>query len=240
MLEYVRVVLVNTSHPGNIGATARAMKNMGLSRLYLVAPACFPHPEATIRASGADDILEKAVVTENLLAALVGCEWVYATSTRARSLEWPGCDARECAEQVIEQKGHEVALVFGRESSGLSNEELTLCHYHVTIPAEKQFSSLNLAAAVQVLTYELRMAWLKNQSLLAIKDNSELRSLATHEQVNGFYTHLYHTLVKLECLDPSHPKKLMQRLHRLFNRAQLDPTEINILRGILTAMNKRL
>lgn len=237
MLNHVRIVLVNPSHPGNIGAVARAMKNMGLSRLYLVAPEKFPHPEAIYRAVGAADVVEAAVVTADLPQALSGCEWVYATSARSRRLEWPEYDARESALRIMQiQPSSEVALVFGRESSGLTNEELAHCHVHVHIPADPQFSSLNLAAAVQVFTYELRMA-----SLAANPEpSSESRTLAPNEQLTGFYTHLESTLVNLGYLDPSHPKLLMQRLHRLYNRAQLDSTEINILRGILTAVNKRL
>lgn len=237
MFEKIRIVLVNPSHPGNIGAAARAMKNMGLSRLYLVAPEKFPDFKATIRAAGADDILAQAVVTQDLPSALVGCEFIYASSARSRRLEWPECDARQCALQVIsEQIQQEVAIVFGRESSGLTNEELAYCHQHVHIPAQEQFNSLNLAAAVQVFAYELRMAWLSARPQAMV----EIRQLAPNEQIIGFYQHLQSTLIKLGCLDPSHPKKLMQRLQRLFNRAQLDSTEINILRGILTAMNKVL
>jgi tRNA (cytidine32/uridine32-2'-O)-methyltransferase len=235
MFEQIRIVLVNPSHPGNIGAVARAMKNMGLTRLFLVAPEAFPHPEATWRAVGADDVLNQAIVTADLPQALTGCEYVYAASARSRRLEWPGGDARQCAEQIAQQhSGQEVALVFGRESSGLTNEEFAHCHYHVYIPANEAFSSLNLAAAVQILAYELRMA------LLAHNANAPKvpRQLAPNEQVQGFFDHLENTLVQIDFLNPSHPKRLMQRLQRLFNRSQMDETEVNILRGILTAVNK--
>lgn len=236
MFNHVRIVLVNPSHPGNIGAVARAMKNMGLFRLYLVAPEKFPHPEATIRAVGASDVLAAAIITADLPQALTGCEFVYATSARTRRLEWPECNARQCAEQVVQiQPQQEVAIVFGRESSGLTNEELACCHIHVHIPADAQFSSLNLAAAVQICTYELYMAALAQQPT----PQTEIRALAPHEQLTGFYSHLESTLIQLGCLDPSHPKQLIQRLHRLFNRAQLDSIEINILRGILKAVNKK-
>ncbi len=237
MFNRIRIVLVNPSHPGNIGAAARAMKNMGLNRLYLVAPEKFPHPEAIFRSAGADDILAQAVVTADLSQALSGCEYIYAASARARRLDWPVCDVRQCAMQLAEnQFQHETALVFGRESSGLTNEELALCHVHVSIPSEKEFKSLNLAAAVQIFTYELRMAWLSNQTLV----KEERNNLATHEQLTRFYNHLESTLINLEYLNPSRPKLLMLRLHRLFNRAFLDSSEINILRGILTAINKKI
>ena len=234
----VRIVLVNPSHPGNIGAVARAMKNMGVSRLYLVAPEQFPDKKAHIRAAGADDILEQAVVTADLPTALTGCEYVYASSARSRRLEWPECDARQCAQQLITEHAHqEVALVFGRESSGLTNAELAYCHQHVHIAADPNFSSLNLAAAVQILVYELRMAILATDSPIFL---SEVRQIAPHEQLTGFYQHLQDTLVELGFFNTEHPKKLMLRLRRLFNRAQLDVTEVNILRGILTSINKVL
>jgi tRNA (cytidine32/uridine32-2'-O)-methyltransferase len=237
ILENVRIILVNPSHPGNIGAVARAMKNMGLSRLFLVAPEAFPHPEAIYRAVGAADILTQATVTPDLPQALLGCEFVYAASARSRRLEWPGCDARQCANRIVQNRSRqEVALVFGRESSGLTNEEIAHCHNHVYIPADEEFSSLNLAAAVQILAYELRMAW---QAQVPEPAPAKIpRQLAPNEQIQGFYNHLETTLVQIEFLNPSHPKRLMQRLQRLFNRAQMDATEVNILRGILTAINR--
>lgn len=237
MFHHVRIVLVNPQHPGNIGAVARAMKTMGLSHLYLVAPEKFPHRKATIRAVGAADVLENAVITTDLPEALKGCEFIYATSARLRKLQWPECNARECATHIVSHLSQtEVALVFGCESSGLTNEELAHCHFNVYIPAEQKFHSLNLAAAVQVMSYELRMASL---SLQPPANLSIPRQLAPNEQVAGFYDHLESTLIQLGILDPQHPRRLMQRLHRLFNRAQLDSIEINILRGILTAMNKQ-
>ena len=161
-LQSIRVVLVNTSHAGNIGGAARAMKNMGLSRLVLVDPEDFPSPNAVARASGATDILDSAEIVATLEEALVGCSLVLGTSARDRRIPWPLLDPREtgtvCLEQV--ERGGEVALVFGREYAGLTNEELQRCQYHVHIPSDPDFSSLNLAAAVQVLAYEVRMAWL--------------------------------------------------------------------------------
>lgn len=235
MFKNIRIVLVNPSHPGNMGATARAMKNMGFSRLILVAPETFPHPEAIYRAVGADDVLSQAIVVQDLPQALKGCEYVYATSARSRRLEWPSYNPRQCAERIAAQQStHDVALVFGRESSGLTNEEFAHCHGHVFIPTNEAFSSLNLAAAVQIITYELRMAYLKNTPISV----QAPRQLALNEQVQGFYDHLQTTLTQIEFLNPKHPKRLMQRLQRLFNRAQMDATEVNILRGILTAINK--
>lgn len=238
MLEKVRIILVNPSHPGNIGAVARAMKNMGLSRLYLVAPESFPDPQAYYRAAGADDVLDQAIITQGLSEALKGCEYIYATSTRLRHLEWPSCNARECAQNIMSQPIQaETAIIFGRESSGLTNEELAHCQQRVYIPANENFSSLNLAAAVQVVGYELLMAYLSYQTKTA---SPEDRRLAAHEELEGLYEHWRSTLIKLECLDPTHPRQLMQRIQRIFSRAQLDSTEINILRGVLTAMNKKL
>lgn len=235
-MKNVRIVLVNTSHPGNIGATARAMKNMAFSRLYLVAPQKFPHQKATVRAAGADDILEQACVVEDLPTALAGCDLVFATSARLRALSWPMCQPRQCAEQIVQQPEREIALVFGRERMGLTNEELAYCQHHVHIPTQDSFSSLNLAAAVQVMVYEIYATF---RSDLQSLRNHELRELATVDQMAGFYDHLERTLTELQFLDPKQPKMLMQRLKRLFNRAQVDTTELNILRGILSAINKR-
>lgn len=234
MFNNIRIILVNPSHPGNIGAVARAMKNMGLSRLYLTAPEKFPHPEAFFRAAGADDVLHNAVITADLPQALTGCELIYASSARLRDLEWPRSNVRACALDISRQSpSREIALVFGRESSGLTNEELAYCHLQVQIPANAEFSSLNLSAAVQIFAYELRMAALEKESEITNKTES----LATSEEILGFYEHLESTLVHLEFLNPAHPKKLMRRLKRLFNRAKMDMTEVNILRGILTAMS---
>lgn len=233
-LSNIRIVLVNPSHPGNIGAAARAMKNMGLSHLYLVSPETFPHIDAIVRAAGADDLLANAVVVDDFTKALAGCELVLGTSARTRHLPWPLCNPRESAEIIFQHSQHQVAIVFGRERSGLTNDELALCHYHVHIPTNAEYSSLNLAAAVQVIVYELHMAGLISQP----SSNEQAPELATADQVAGFYQHLESTLMNLEFLDPKQPKLLMQRLQRLFNRAQLETKELNILRGILTAVDK--
>ena len=235
MKSNIRIVLVNTSHPGNIGAVARAMKNMCLESLYLVEPNQFPSAEATARASGADDVLAKAVVCSTLDEALEGCSFVAGASARDRSLSWPILNPRECAARVNEEsKQHEVALIFGREHSGLTNEELEKCHYLVHIPSNPEYSSLNLSQAVQVLAYELMMdVPVENATF-----SEEARELATADEMESFYTHLESAMTELRFLDSSHPRKLMRRMRRLFNRARPDRTEINILRGMLAAAQR--
>ena len=245
MLSNIRVVLVNTSHPGNIGGAARAMKNMGLSRLVLVEPRLFPHHEADARASGAGDILEHAQVVATLEEALVGCNLVLGTSARDRRIPWPLLDPRECGQKVVDEaaQGAEIALVFGREDSGLTNEELQRCHYHVHIPSDPEFSSLNLGAAVQVLSYEIRMSWLAAQGQPSKVEKDEVAStksgeLATMDELERFYEHLEQTLVAIEFLDPEKPRHLMARLRRLYGRSSVSRAEMNILRGILTETQK--
>lgn len=245
MLQNIRVVLVNTSHPGNIGGAARAMKNMGLSRLVLVDPQDFPSHEADARASGANDILQGAQVVATLEDALVGCNLVLGTSARDRRIPWPLLDPRESGVMVAEQarQGAEVALVFGREYAGLTNEELQRCHYHVHIPSNPDFSSLNLAAAVQVLSYEVRMAWLASQGLPSKVEKQEVASvrseeLATMDEMERFFEHLEQTLVAIDFLDPEKPRHLMPRLRRLYGRSSISRAEMNILRGILTETQK--
>lgn len=241
MLQNIRVVLVGTTHPGNIGGAARAMKNMGLTRLVLVEPRVFPSPEADARASGADDILASTQVVASLEEALVGCSLVLGTSARDRSLPWPMLDPRESGVKVVEQaaQGLEIALVFGREHAGLTNDELQRCHYHVHIPSNPDFSSLNLAAAVQVLSYEVRTAWLAGQ---APAQSSEVvareSELATMDEMEGFYAHLEQSLVAIGFLDPEKPRHLMARLRRLYGRNEVERTELSILRGILTETQK--
>ena len=197
VLQNIRVVLVNTSHPGNIGGAARAMKNMGLSQLVLVQPEDFPSGEAVARASGATDILDAALVVDTLEEALAGCSVVLGTSARDRRIPWPLLDPRECATTSLEhvEQGGQVALVFGREYAGLTNEELQRCHFHVHIPSDPEFGSLNLAAAVQVLTYEVRMAWLARQGqptkMAKLETTAMLNSqLVTVEELEAYFRHL--------------------------------------------------
>ncbi|WP_462381782.1 tRNA (cytosine(32)/uridine(32)-2'-O)-methyltransferase TrmJ [Pseudomonas sp. Marseille-QA0892] len=245
MLDKIRVVLVNTSHPGNIGGAARAMKNMGLSRLVLVQPEDFPSSEAVARASGATDILDAAIVVDTLEEALVGCSLAFGTSARDRRIPWPLLDPRESAGVALEQVGlgGEVALVFGREYAGLTNEELQRCQYHVHIPSDPTFGSLNLAAAVQVLTYEVRMTWLAAQGQPTKMNKLETTAmlnaeLCTVEEMELFYQHLERSLVTIGFLDPEKPRHLMARLRRLYGRSAVTRLEMNILRGILTETEK--
>ena len=231
-----RVVLVGTTHPGNIGAAARAMKTMGLARLYLVFPKQFPSADATARASGADDLLYAATVCDSLDEALIGCGWVVGTSARVRHLSWPELNPRETARQALTQaQKTDVAIIFGRENSGLTNEELERCHAMVRIPTDSSYGSLNLAAAVQIIAYELFVA-AKPQQDDAPTAPSTLP--ATAEQMAGLYEHLERTLIDIGYLNPAAPKHLMQRLRRLYNRAGIDQSEHNILRGILAASQK--
>ena len=230
-----RIVLVNTSHPGNIGAVARAMKNMALSELCLVDPQRYPSAEATARASGADDLLASARCCNTLEEAIADAVLVIGASARSRSLPLPMLDPRACARLVDEQpESQAVAILFGRERSGLSNEELDRCHYLVQIPSNPAYPSLNIAAAVQIIAYELRLLAGRRSN---IGDTGI--DYATTEQMEQFYDHLEQTLLKLEFLEPANPRELMRRLRRLFGRTRPDQNEINILRGILTAINKK-
>ncbi len=239
MFDKVRMVLVETTHPGNIGAAARAMKVMGLQRLYLVNPQFFPNAEATARASGADDVLAGAIVCASLDEALVGCGLVVGASARLRRLSIPQWDPRQCAESVVRERAAasgEVAIVFGREHSGLTNDELGRCHRLVHVPSNPDYSSLNLAAAVQVIAYELRMASAAGAEAAAESEQQEAPVAA--DDMARFYQHLQQTLEEIGFLDPENPRIMMQRLRRLFNRARPNDVEMNILRGILTAAQK--
>lgn len=235
MLQRIRIVLVETSHPGNIGAAARAMKTMGLSELFLVSPKNFPNEEATFRAAGADDLLAQAKVVKTLPEALAGCDWVIGASVRMRKLARPILDPKQCAQKIRDDIPGHVAIVFGRESNGLSNTELSLCHDQVFIPTNPDFSSLNVASAIQVITYELRMSALSQTEKIDIKPYTQ-EQLANADEVAQFYAHLRATLLQIHFLDAKQPKRLMERLQLLFNRAHLTVTEINILRGILRAI----
>lgn len=233
LLDRVRVVLSHTSHPGNIGAAARAMKTMGLSRLYLVNPKHFPDEAADARASGALDVLENARVCGSLDEALAGTVMAAGVSARRRDLSHPVLMPREAAPRLLEGAVQgEVALLFGTEMSGLSNAELEKCQMLVSIPANPEYSSLNLGAAVQVLAYELRIA------LTEALPRGKSAEPATFDDVERFYSHLEQTLVAIDFLNPQHPKRLMQRLRRLFARAALEKEEVAILRGVLTQVDK--
>lgn len=231
-VDSIRVILVATSHPGNIGSAARAMKTMGLHRLYLVSPKSFPDPRAHEMSAGAYDVLlEKVVVTDSLEDALKGCHLVLATSARPRDIALQGLTPVECATLVAGTPDNtEIAIVFGREHAGLTNDELLQCHYHIHIPSNPEFSSLNLSQAVQIVAYELRMKLLSPAADVETRQDS----LATADAVEQFYTHLREVLVEIDFLKPSNPRRLFQRVRRMFNRIQLESMEINIWRGILT------
>ncbi len=232
----IRIVLVETSHPGNIGAVARAMKTMGLSELCLVRPKRFPCADATARAAGADDILYDASICESIEQAVADCAWVVATSARSRRIQWPVLTPREAAREALRQgAGAWVAMVFGREHSGLTNQELDHCQALVQIPASKAFSSLNIACAVQILAYELYVA----QSLdKPPPGETKATDRVTADDMEGLYDHTERALVDIGYLDPDAPKLLMRRVRRLLNRAQPDRAELNILRGVLNAAQK--
>ena len=236
--QSIRIVLVETSHPGNIGAAARAMKNMQLDRLYLVNPCLFPHRDADSRAVGADNILADAVICDSLEDALKGAQKVYGASARLRSLAWPMLDPREMAQEVVESD-LEVALVFGRESSGLTNSELQLCHKLIHIPTNPEFSSLNVAAAVQVLSYELQMQIRTVDSEQDRQPPKRDSPLASHDQLEYFYQHLQQSLEGSNFLKPENPRKMMRRLRRIFGRIELEEVELNILRGILASFQRQ-
>ena len=232
MLSHIKIVLVETTHPGNIGAVARAMKNMNMSNLWLVAPKIFPSAEATSRASGADDVLAQARVCLSLQEAIADCQLVIGASARSRTISWPEISPRGCAEQVvINEPDKKVAIVFGRENSGLKNHELDLCHFLLRIPCNSAYSSLNIAAAVQVVCYELFVAaGVQTAAAIGDKDKSPK---ATALQMESFYTHLYQALTDIGFMHPDKSKSIMRRLRRIYNRVQLDTKELDILRGIL-------
>ncbi len=237
MLEQVRIVLVNTSHTGNIGSAARAMKTMGLSDLWLVDPVSPPDSQAIALAAGASDILANARTVPTLAEAVADCGLVIGTSARSRTWSWPMLDAREAGEKIMtEAPRHKVALVFGRERTGLSNDELQQCHFHVAIPANPEYSSLNLAMAVQTLSYEVRMAWLAREqgAVTEIEQDYPLS-----EDLERFYQHLEQTLLETGFIIKPHPGQVMTKLRRMFNRARPEDHELNILRGILTSVQKK-
>ena len=233
MLDQIRIVLVETSHPGNIGSVARAMKTMGLSDLALVSPKEFPSVQATALASGADDLLANATVVETFAEAVADCELVFATSHRDHALYWPAGSPREAME-LVKQKAAKTAIVFGTERIGMTNEEMALCQYHIRIPTNPDFTSLNLAQAVQVLCYECR------QSLLLESAERKSPELATNAQLEGFYQHLDTVMQQVEFLNPKQPRLLQQRLRALYSRTLLTSTEIDILRGFLSMIQKQM
>lgn len=247
VLGNIRVVMVNTTHPGNIGSAARAMKTMGLSQLVLVKPKIFPSEEADWLASGAVDILQNARVVASLEEAIADCGLVIGASARQRRIPWPVIDPRQCGElSVREASNHSVALVFGREAMGLRNEELTQCHYHVCIPGNPEYSVLNVAMAIQLLCYEVRMHWLSQEAPDDIAQKMPIlysewdEPLATAEEMQNFQKHFAEVLEKLGVLDMKNPRQILTRVKRFFARVRPDKTELNFLRGVLTAIQKKI
>ncbi|MCG6211861.1 tRNA (cytosine(32)/uridine(32)-2'-O)-methyltransferase TrmJ [Vibrio furnissii] len=238
MLDNVKVVLVGTSHSGNIGSAARAMKVMGLKQMVLVDPQCEVDAQAIALAAGASDIALNAQIVDTLDSAIADCGLVVGTSARSRTLEWPMLDPRECGEKfAVEGEQHPVAIVFGRERTGLTNDELQKCHYHVSIPANPEYSSLNLAMAVQTLCYEIRVAHLNRQQS-QFPTMSEA-AYPRHNELELFYTHLEKVLVQTQFISEEKPGQVMNKLRRLFSRARPEEQELNILRGVLTAVEKQ-
>lgn len=239
MLQNVRIVLVETSHTGNMGSVARAMKTMGLTNLWLVNPLVKPDSQAIALAAGASDVIGEAKIVDTLDEALAGCSLVVGTSARSRTLPWPMLDPRECGLKTIsEAQDAPVAIVFGRERVGLTNDELQKCHYHVAIQANPEYSSLNLAMAVQILAYEVRIAWLATQEegkeAVVVEDQTQYPSA---DDLERFYVHLEQVLLKTGFIRTNHPGQIMSKLRRLYNRARPETQELNILRGMLSSID---
>lgn len=244
----IRIVLVETSHPGNIGAVARAMKNMCLQSLYLVRPKQYPDSHAMARSSGAIDVLNNAVVCDSLSEALSDCRLVIAASARSRSISWPSTTAPEAAQKLINGGMQApVALVFGREDRGLNNEELDLCNFMVQLPANPEFSSLNIAAAVQVFSYEVRKTFLAEQALQQpcsslASQSSELGMgdrPASSINLKRLFDHLETTLVQVDFMPAHRTRTLMRKLMRFFHKSQVTEEEVSIFRGILTELQRQ-
>ncbi|MEK5787405.1 RNA methyltransferase [Acinetobacter johnsonii] len=246
-LSHVRIVMVNTTLPANIGSALRAMKTMGLSKLVLVAPKTYPHPDIDALAAGATDLIEQIEIVETLADAIKDCHLVFGTSARSRTIPWPLLDARPAAEKsilAVVNDQQDVAIVFGREDRGLTNEELAMANYHVTIPVNTDYGVLNVAQAIQVICYEMRMATLAavksgedEAATMPVTDTESMQwdePLVTHEQMEQFYPHIEKMLAEIEFLDPKNPRLLPLRLRRLFGRIQLDRMEYHLLRGIFS------
>lgn len=234
VLDNLKIVLVETSHPGNIGASARAMKTMGLRNLVMVKPKYFPHPEAIAMASGAEDILQNAEVVDNLAQAVADCHWVIGTTARPRDLAWPMFTPRTLITELKSELklNQQIAIVFGRERTGLSNEELWLCQAGLTIPTHPSYHSLNLSQAVQIMAYELYQNFA--DCSLEMKNTEQVNAAALEQ----FFQHLQQVLILIGFMSATEPKRLMPKLKRLFHRAKIEVSEMNILRGILTQIQQ--
>jgi len=242
----IRIVMVNTSHPGNIGAAARVMKNMSFSQLYLVEPKSFPNAESTAMAAGADNLLHHAKVVNSLSEALSGCALVFGTTARTRKIKHTIVEPRQAAlltsqrifaEQEKKSEANDIAFVFGRERTGLTNEEVDLCEKLINIPCNDQFSSLNVASAVQIMAYELFLA-LREYEKDKPPQTDSIQYLASHDELELFFEHLQKTLVDIDFFDPAINPQIMPKLRHLYHRSELKKQEVNILRGILTATLK--
>jgi tRNA (cytidine32/uridine32-2'-O)-methyltransferase len=246
-LSHVRIVMVNTTLPANIGSALRAMKTMGLVKLVLVAPKTYPHPDIDALAAGATDLIEQIEIVDTLEEAIKECHIVFGTSARSRTIPWPLLDARPAAElslKAVATQQQEVAVIFGREDRGLTNEELAMANYHVTIPVNTDYGVLNVAQAIQVICYEMRMAAMEFTAKIAdpeakmhVTDDVDMQwdePLVTHEQMEQFYPHIEKMLADIEFMDPKNPRLLPLRLRRLFGRIQLDRMEYHLLRGIFS------
>ena len=266
MHDSFRFVLVEPSHPGNIGAVARAIKTMGFSRLILVNPKQFPDPEATARAAGADDVLENCQVVASLEEAIADCQYTVGTSVRDRQISWPIATPRQTAEKLSKQvladnmtsnsEQAEIAILFGRERTGLENHELDHAQWQIRIPANDDYNSLNLASATQIIAYELHCAFLeslpntqinsdiesdmKNEESTGLTGVEQRQRLATHSQMQGFYEHLEQTLLQLDFIKTNPPTKLLRKIIRLYNRSHVSFEELQILRGMLTATQNKI
>ena len=235
-LENIDIVMVGTTHPGNIGAAARAMHNMSFANLVLVQPKCPVGEIAYARASGANSVLDQRRNPDDLQQAVRDCSLVIGSSARKRSLAWPELSPRQLAEKINDlDADSRVALVFGREHSGLTNEELQHCHYMVNIPTNPDFSSLNVASAIQIICYEI---FNQNPSETRVIPVSGQDVAATSEEIEGYYQHLEQVMTTTQFLDTNNPGLLLQRLRRLYQRAELSKNEVNILRGILSSVEK--
>ena len=253
-LAQVRIVMVNTTLPANIGSALRAMKTMGLCKLVLVSPKTYPHPDIDALAAGATDLIEQIEIVETLEDAIKDCHIVFGTSARSRTIPWPLLDARPAAQKSMKavlQEQQEVAVIFGREDRGLTNEELALANFHVTIPVNTEYGVLNVAQAIQIICYEMRMAATElmehevdDKATMKVTEDDAMEwdePLVTHEQMEQFYPHIQKMLEEIEFLDPKNPRLLPLRLRRLFGRIQLDRMEYHLLRGIFSrvqALNK--
>lgn len=246
-LAHVRIVMVNTTLPANIGSALRAMKTMGLCKLVLVSPKTYPHPDIDALSAGASDLIEQIEIVETLEDAIKDCHLVFGTSARSRTIPWPLLDARPAAQKsmhAVLQDQQEIAVIFGREDRGLTNEELALANYHVTIPVNTEYGVLNVAQAIQIICYEMRMATVEQmetevdpEATMHVTDQEDMHwdePLVTHEQMEQFYPHMEKMLAEIEFMDPKNPRLLPLRLRRLFGRIQLDKMEYHLLRGIFT------